>query len=65
VLGTPSYFLAYSESMDSLYKKSEYEQHMLFDAYSLGKVMRDVFEEGLPHLLPNLEGLMNYMIERC
>jgi hypothetical protein len=38
---------------------------MLFDAYSLGKVMRDVFEDGLPNLLPNMEGLMKYIIERC
>lgn len=27
--------------------------------------MRDVFEEGLPKLLPNLQGLTKYIIERC
>jgi hypothetical protein len=36
------------------YRKNEYEQHLLFDAYSLGQVMRDVFDDGLPNLLPNL-----------
>lgn len=36
------------------YRRAEYEQHALFDAFSLGKVMRDIFQEGLPNLLPNL-----------
>lgn len=27
--------------------------------------MRDVFLEGLPRVLPNLEGLMEYMMMRC
>lgn len=45
--------------------RAEYEQHLLFDVYSFGKIMRDIFADGLPHLLPNMEGLLNYMIERC
>lgn len=47
------------------YRRAEYEQHPLFDVFSLGRVMRDIFEDGLPHLLPNLEALISYIIERC
>jgi hypothetical protein len=65
VLGTASYFSAFSEKVSALYRKHDYEQHMLFDAYSLGKVMRDVLEEGVPRLLPNLQALVGYIMERC
>lgn len=38
---------------------------MLFDAYSLGQVMRDVLEEGIPRILPNLPGILGYIMDRC
>jgi hypothetical protein len=65
VLGTASYFRAFNEAASDGYKKYEYEQHMLFDAFSLGRVMRDVLEEGVPRLLPNLHALVAYVMERC
>ena len=65
MLGTASYFSAFTEELSALYKKNEYEQHMLFDAYSLGKLMHDVLEEGVPSFLPNLAGLIGYIMDRC
>ena len=65
LLGTPQYYRAYDEAVAFAYRRAEYEQHPLFDVFSLGKVLRDIFADGLPHLLPNLEALLNYVIERC